>query len=84
MASKQDRKVVFSNNDDIDIANKQASGGISQAVIKQQEKHSLDTDEEDNEQILWKMADEDIEGQGDSTVYFVDGIKVTPFNLKEK
>ena len=48
------------------------------------EKHSLDSDEEDNEQISGKMVDEDIEGQEESTVDFDDGIKVTPFNLKEE
>lgn len=48
------------------------------------EKHSLDSDEEDNEQIAGKMADEDIEGQEESTVDFDDGIKVTPFNLREE
>ena len=48
------------------------------------EKHSLDSDEEDNEQISGKMVDDDIEGQEDSTVDFDDGIKVTPFNLKEE
>ena len=48
------------------------------------DKHSLDSDEEDNEQISGKLADEEIEGQEDSTVDFDDGIKVTPFNLKEE
>ena len=48
------------------------------------DKHSLDSDEEDDEQISGKMADEEIEGQEDSTVDFDDGIKVTPFNLKEE
>ena len=48
------------------------------------EKHSLDSDEEDNEQISGKMDDDDIEGQEDETVEYDDGIKVTPFNLKEE
>ena len=30
------------------------------------------------------MGDEDIEGQEENTVDFDDGIKVTPFNLKEE
>ena len=48
------------------------------------EKHSLDSDEEDNEQISGKLDDEEIEGQEESTVDYDDGIKVTPFNLKEE
>ena len=48
------------------------------------DKHSLDSDEEDNEEIPKKMVDEDIEGQEESTVDFDDGIKVTPFNLREE
>jgi len=30
------------------------------------------------------LDDEEIEGQEDSTVDYDDGIKVTPFNLKEE
>ena len=48
------------------------------------DKHSLDSDEEDNEEIPKKMVDDDIEGQEESTVDFDDGIKVTPFNLREE
>ena len=63
------------------------------------ENHSLDSDEEDansglneadgnsktvvkeNENVL---NDDDIEGQEDETIREDDGIKVTPFNLKEE
>ena len=44
------------------------------------DKHSLDGDEEDNEQISGKMANDDNKGQEDNTVDFDDGIKVTLFN----
>lgn len=89
MASKRDRRVAFA--DDVDIENKKARSddqpNRNTAAFRKsrfKEKHSLDSDEEDNEQISGKMVDEDIEGQEESTVDFDDGIKVTPFNLKEE
>jgi len=49
--------------------------------------HTLDSDEEDNEEEATKydvMTEDDVEGQEDQTVDFDDGEKITPFNMKEE
>ncbi|XP_065887163.1 CD2 antigen cytoplasmic tail-binding protein 2-like [Dysidea avara] len=88
MATKRDRKVAFA--DDVETENKKArseeepTNRSYNRKSRFKEKHSLDSDEEDNEQISGKLDDEEIEGQEESTVDYDDGIKVTPFNLKEE
>ncbi|KAH3876852.1 CD2 antigen cytoplasmic tail-binding protein 2 homolog [Dreissena polymorpha] len=47
------------------------------------EKHSLDSDEEVDENED-RLDDEDIEGQEDETIDNDEGIKITPFNMKEE
>lgn len=48
-------------------------------------KHSLDSDEEDNQKEIDKLEEDDIEGQEDETeTYTDDGMRITPFNLKEE
>jgi len=49
--------------------------------------HTLDSDEEDNEEETTKydvMTEDDVEGQEDQTVDYDDGEKITPFNMKEE
>lgn len=49
------------------------------------EKHSLDSDEEDETgQDYEILPEDDIEGQEDTTIDSYEGIKVTPFNMKEE
>lgn len=47
-------------------------------------KHSLDSDEEDNAENYDMMKDDDIEGQEESTIDYDEGIKITPFNMREE
>lgn len=49
-------------------------------------KHSLDSDEEDDDPSKnYEILDEDeIEGQEDATIEFDGDIKITPFNMKEE
>ena len=49
-------------------------------------KHSLDSDEEDEAKDTKTEAldEEEIEGQEDDTIENDDGVKITPFNLKEE
>ncbi|CAI9740722.1 antigen cytoplasmic tail-binding 2-like [Octopus vulgaris] len=63
--------------DDGVVASKEASSR------RFKEKHSLDSDEED--QAEGEALDEDdIEGQEDATIDYDEGIKITPFNMKEE
>jgi len=59
-----------------------------QGQVKGSNKHSIDSDDEEDdrkeEAKFEKMKDDDIEGQEDDTVDNDDGIKITPFNLKEE
>ncbi|XP_014673851.1 PREDICTED: CD2 antigen cytoplasmic tail-binding protein 2 homolog [Priapulus caudatus] len=48
------------------------------------EKHSLDSDEEDVPDDYKVMDKEDIEGEEDATIEDDEGIKITPFNMKEE
>lgn len=47
------------------------------------EKHSLDSDEED-EPKGDVLDEEEIEGQEEATIDYDEGIKITPFNMKEE
>ena len=54
-------------------------------------KHSLDSDEEDEgddgkvvDEDNYVLTEEDLDGQEDDTIYFDEGTKITPFNLKEE
>lgn len=48
------------------------------------EKHSLDSDEEDDEPKEDVLDEEEIEGQEEATIDYDEGIKITPFNMKEE
>ncbi|CAG5118086.1 unnamed protein product [Candidula unifasciata] len=48
------------------------------------EKHSLDSDEEDDEVKYDVLAEDDIEGQEEATIEFDDNIQITPFNMREE
>jgi len=51
-------------------------------------KHSIDSDDEDEDREAFnkfeQIKDDDIEGQEENTVDADEGIKITPFNLKEE
>ncbi|XP_078363184.1 CD2 antigen cytoplasmic tail-binding protein 2-like [Oculina patagonica] len=76
------RKVQFAEKDSEEI-----QGESSLPRVKA---HSLDSDEEvddddgvkDDEKYV--LREEDLEGQEDATIDFDEGIKITPFNLKEE
>jgi len=48
------------------------------------EKHSLDSDEEDDTVKYDVMNEDDIEGQEEATVDFDDDIQITPFNMRDE
>ncbi|XP_005110993.1 CD2 antigen cytoplasmic tail-binding protein 2 [Aplysia californica] len=48
------------------------------------EKHSLDSDEEDETTKYDVLAEDDIEGQEEATIDFDDEIQITPFNMREE
>lgn len=76
------RKVQFADKDSEEIQGESSLGRIKA--------HSLDSDEEvedddgvkDDEKYV--LREEDLEGQEDATIDFDEGIKITPFNLKEE
>lgn len=76
------RKVQFAGKD-----SEEMQGESSAARVKA---HSLDSDEEGDDEDGVKddekyvLREEDLEGQEDATIEFDEGIKITPFNLKEE
>lgn len=76
------RKVQFADKDGEEIQGESSLGRVKA--------HSLDSDEEgddddgvkDDEKYV--LREEDLEGQEDATIDFDEGIKITPFNLKEE
>lgn len=49
------------------------------------EKHSLDSDEEDEDSKKYDvLADDDIEGQEDATIDYDEDIQIMPFNMREE
>lgn len=48
------------------------------------EKHSLDSDEEDEYVENNALDEDDIEGEEETTIEDDDGIKITPFNMREE
>ncbi|KAL3856392.1 hypothetical protein ACJMK2_011159 [Sinanodonta woodiana] len=70
------KRVDFADN----VENK--TSGESSRRFK--EKHSLDSDEED-EGLKYDILDEDdIEGQEEATIDYDQGIRITPFNMREE
>lgn len=84
------RKVTFAGqDDDLEQAFQDVGGAASgdqteKKPTRFKEKHSLDSDEEDDTGKYEVMHEDDIEGQEDGDVDIVDGIKVTPFNMQEE
>lgn len=70
------RKVQFQQGSD------ETGGGDQTRRFK--EKHSLDSDEEDDVEQYDVLQDDDIEGQEDATIDHDQGISITPFNMKEE
>uniref|UniRef100_A0A0N5CEG5 GYF domain-containing protein n=1 Tax=Strongyloides papillosus TaxID=174720 RepID=A0A0N5CEG5_STREA len=52
------------------------------ANVTRMKKHTLDSDEEDNEEYQ-KLDMRKIEGEEDATISYDGNIKITPFNMKE-
>ena len=61
------------------------NASASAKATRFKEKHSLDSDEEDNVEDYEVLPEDDIEGQEDDTgVDIEEGIRFTPFNMKEE
>lgn len=81
-ATMSKRKVQFAEQESEEIQSESALGRVKP--------HSLDSDEEvddddgvkDDEKYV--LREEDLEGQEEATIDFDEGIKITPFNLKEE
>ncbi|KAL4223007.1 CD2 antigen cytoplasmic tail-binding protein 2 [Mactra antiquata] len=60
-----------------------SAGGSGDSTRRFKEKHSLDSDEEydEKEELL---DEDDIEGQEEGTVDYDEGIRITPFNMREE
>ena len=90
--SKRDRKVAFAEKVEVAEKKQREEEGEDNrtaednAATRFKEKHSLDSDEEDekDEKQEKGLDDEDMAAQEDSTITYDDGIKMTPFNLKEE
>lgn len=89
--SKRERKVAF--QEEVDISDKKRKEGEEQdeeelgRKSRFKAKHSLDSDEEDDEGKDSEkdgLGEEDLAAQEETTTTFDDGIMVTPFNLDEE
>lgn len=80
--SMSKRKVQFADKESEEIQVESTSARIKA--------HSLDSDEEGDDDGRGKddekyvLREEDLEGQEDATIDFDEGIKITPFNLREE
>lgn len=89
------RKVTFQDGDeeislDDEVPTKKTYDEVSGPGSRFKEKHSLDSDEEDEGEDGEKnskyniLASDDIEGQETATIDCDEGVPITPFNLKEE
>ncbi|MCI4384805.1 hypothetical protein PGIGA_G00042860 [Pangasianodon gigas] len=89
------RKVTFQDGDeefslDDEVPKKKMYDEVSGPGSRFKEKHSLDSDEEDEGEDGEKdskyniLASDDIEGQEMATIDCDEGVPITPFNLKEE
>ncbi|KAM9456763.1 CD2 antigen cytoplasmic tail-binding protein 2 [Clarias gariepinus] len=89
------RKVTFQDGDEEfsledEAPKKKMYDEVSGPGSRFKEKHSLDSDEEDEEEDGEKdskyniLASDDIEGQEMATIDCDEGVPITPFNLKEE
>ncbi|XP_077996315.1 CD2 antigen cytoplasmic tail-binding protein 2-like [Glandiceps talaboti] len=76
----ESRRVRFDENEEF------GGGDLKDKDTRFKAKHSLDSDEEDddNDTGQYELRDEDIEGQEDGTVTYEEGIRIMPFNMKEE
>jgi len=75
------RKVQFADKESEEIKEEPSLGRVKP--------HSLDSDDEDEDDEgkvdeKYVLQEEDLEGQEDATIDYDEGIKITPFNLKEE
>ncbi|XP_065133295.1 CD2 antigen cytoplasmic tail-binding protein 2 [Paramisgurnus dabryanus] len=89
------RKVTFEDKDgeltlEEDVPKKRMVDGVSGPGSRFKEKHSLDSDEEDDGEDGEKsskydiLAEDDVEGQEMATIDYDEGVRITPFNLDEE
>ncbi|XP_043091404.1 CD2 antigen cytoplasmic tail-binding protein 2 [Puntigrus tetrazona] len=89
------RKVTFEDGDGEiileDVPKKKIVDGVSGPGSRFKEKHSLDSDEEDeggedgeNSSKYDILASDDVEGQEMATIDYDEGVRITPFNLVEE
>lgn len=75
------RKVQFAEKESEEIQEEPSLGKVKA--------HSLDSDDDEDdgggkEDENYVLQEEDLEGQEDATIDYDEGIKITPFNLKEE
>ncbi|XP_076609650.1 CD2 antigen cytoplasmic tail-binding protein 2 [Chaetodon auriga] len=88
------RKVTFEDGNgefdlDDDLPNKKSCEVISGPGSRFKDKHSLDSDEEDDAHDTHSskydiLASDDVEGQEGATIDCDEGVPITPFNLDEE
>ncbi|ELT91715.1 hypothetical protein CAPTEDRAFT_148353 [Capitella teleta] len=83
------RKVQFKDDsltEDLEKVLKESEGGPKAEVVPSRfkDKHSLDSDEEDQPDKYNVLDTDDIEGQEDGGVDIEEGIRFTPFNMEEE
>ncbi|XP_062994424.1 CD2 antigen cytoplasmic tail-binding protein 2 [Elgaria multicarinata webbii] len=90
------RKVTFEDQEDEDEEEislpkkKLVEPAIGGPGSRFKGKHSLDSDEEDDEEDEGRgskydiLASDDVEGQESATIDYEDGVRITPFNLQEE
>ncbi|NP_957255.1 CD2 antigen cytoplasmic tail-binding protein 2 [Danio rerio] len=89
------RKVTFQDGDseitlEEEIPKKKMVDGLTGPGSRFKEKHSLDSDEEDevedvdNSSKYDILASDDVEGQEGATIDYDEGVRITPFNLDEE
>ncbi|XP_029584280.1 CD2 antigen cytoplasmic tail-binding protein 2-like isoform X1 [Salmo trutta] len=94
-ASMSKRKVTFGDGDggellDEDVPKKKLCEDVVGPGSRFKGKHSLDSDEEDEEEDGDKsskyniLASDDVEGQEGATIDCDEGVPITPFNLDEE
>lgn len=89
------RKVTFQDGDgeitlEEEVPKKKMVDGVAGPGSRFKEKHSLDSDEEeeaedvDNSSKYDILASDDVEGQEVATIDYDEGVRITPFNLDEE
>ena len=73
----------------VQFAEKESEEIQEEPSLRRIKAHSLDSDDEENDDGVktderYVLQEEDLEGQEDATIDYDEGIKITPFNLKEE